>query len=231
MNAKNHTVEIAGREIALKIRRHPRARHLILRIDAAGEGAVITIPTRATIREALKMANDKAGWILDGLNSHPKRIPFVQGNTIPYRGSKHIIHHNLATIGITAVNGEILVGGKPEHLTRRLKDWLKKNARKEITSLVTEKTNAIDKKAGRITLRDTRSRWGSCGPTGNLNFSWRLIMAPEYVLDYLVAHEVAHLTHHNHNKDFWELTKKLALDMTSAHRWLEEKGKTLHSFG
>ena len=231
MNAKNHTVKIAGREIALKIRRHPRARHLILRIDAAGEGAVITMPTRATIREALKMANDKAGWILDGLNNHPKRIPFVQGNRIPYRGLEHKIHHNPATIGISVIDGEILVGGKPEHLTRRLKDWLKKNARKEITSLVTEKTNVISKKAGRITLRDTRSRWGSCGPTGNLNFSWRLIMAPEYVLDYLVAHEVAHLAHHNHNKDFWELTKTLAVDMSAAHKWLEEKGKTLHSFG
>ena len=231
MNKKNHSVEIAGREVALKIRRHPRARHLILRIDDTGEGAIITIPTRATIGEALKMANDKASWILDGLNNHPKRTPFANGTAIPYRGLEHTICHNPRTIGITAKDGEILVGGKPEHLTRRLKDWLKKNARTEIMSLVMEKTNIINKKAGRVTLRDTRSRWGSCGPTGNLNFSWRLIMAPEYVLDYLVAHEVAHLTHHNHNKDFWELAKTLASDMTAAHSWLEEKGKTLHSYG
>ncbi len=231
MSKKNYSVEIAGREVALKIRRHPRARHLILRIDDSGEGAVITIPQRAAIKDALKMANDKRQWILDGINNHPKRTPFTHGTAIPYRGLEHTICHNPDAVGITAESGEILVGGKPEHLTRRLKDWLKKSARREIVSLVMEKTNVINKKPGRITLRDTRSRWGSCGPTGNLNFSWRLIMAPEYVLDYLVAHEVAHLAHHNHNKDFWSLTKTLASNMAAAHGWLEEKGKTLHSYG
>ena len=126
---------------------------------------------------------------------------------------------------------EIIVGGRVEHLSRRLKDWLKKNARSQISTKVVEKTAIINERAGRITLRDTRSRWGSCGPTGNLNFSWRLIMAPAYVLDYLVAHEVAHLIHRNHDDDFWGLTKKLSNHMDDAHEWLEEKGKTLHSYG
>ena len=231
LSIKTHTIEISGREIELKIRRHPRARHLILRIDDSGEGAVITIPMRAAVRDALKMAKDKSSWILDGLLAHPGRNYFKDGMAIPFRGSDHIIRNQPAGMGVNANNGEIIIGGKPEHLARRLRDWLIKNARTEINSLVMEKTKLIDKKAGRITLRDTRSRWGSCGPTGNLNFSWRLIMAPAFVLDYLVAHEVAHLAHHDHGDNFWQLAEKLAVDMPAAHGWLEANGKTLHSYG
>ncbi|MDH5772094.1 MAG: M48 family metallopeptidase [Rhodospirillaceae bacterium] len=231
MNAKTHTIEISGREVELKIRRHPRARHLILRIDDSGEGAVITMPMRATLRDALKMAKDKSNWILQGLLSHPGRNIFKDGMIVPFRGVEHVIRNQPAAIGVKLSNGEIIIGGKPEHLPRRTRDWLVKNAKAEINSLVAEKTKLIDKKAGRITLRDTRSRWGSCGPTGNLNFSWRLIMAPEYVLDYIVAHEVAHLAHHDHSDNFWQLAEKLAVDMPSAHGWLDENGKTLHSYG
>ena len=226
-----HTIEIAGREVELKIRRHPRARHLILRIDDAGEGAVITMPMRATVREALKMAKDKSDWIMNGLSACPKRKQFMDGAIIPFRGTDYVIRNPSNAMGVNIIGGEIIVGGKPEHLARRLRDWLVKNARTEINSLVVEKTKLIDKKAGRITLRDTRTRWGSCGPTGNLNFSWRLILAPSYVLDYLVAHEVAHLVHHNHSNNFWQLAEKIAADMKSAHSWLDVNGKTLHSFG
>ncbi|MDH3335557.1 MAG: M48 family metallopeptidase [Rhodospirillaceae bacterium] len=231
MNAKTHTIEISGREVELKIRRHPRARHLILRIDDSGEGAVITMPMRATLRDALKMAKDKSSWILEGLLSHPGRNAFKDGMAIPFRGAEYVIRNQPSAIGVELSNGEIVIGGKPEHLPRRMRDWLIKNAKAEINYLVAEKTKLIDKKAGRITLRDTRTRWGSCGPTGNLNFSWRLIMAPAHVLDYLVAHEVAHLAHHDHGNDFWQLAEKLATDMPGAHDWLDKNGKTLHSYG
>lgn len=228
---KTHILEIGGRAIPLRIKRHARARHLILRINDDGDGAQITVPKRATIAEALNMARDKADWILKSLSDHPTRIEFVAGATVPVLGTDYVLCAAPNGLGVRVEGFEIRVAGKAAHFSRRVTDWLKKKARSEITRLVQEKSHQIDCVPGRISIRDTRSRWGSCGPTGNLNFSWRLVMAPAFVLDYLVAHEVAHLRQRNHGEKFWKLTQSLSDDMDSAHEWMERHAPELYRYG
>lgn len=230
-NQKVHIIEIDGREIPLRIKRHARARHLTLRINDKGNGAQITIPKRASIAEALNMAFDKADWILRGLKEHPARIAFVAGATVPVLGDDYILRAQPDGLGVQASGFEIIVAGKAEHFSRRVSDWLKKKARREITRRVMEKAQLIGCEAGRISIRDTRTRWGSCGPTGNLNFSWRLVLAPVFVLDYLVAHEVAHLRHRDHGEQFWKLTQSLSDDMASAHEWMDRHAPELYRYG
>ena len=91
-------------------------------------------------------------------------------------------------------------------------------------------TLALGKPHGRIAVRDTRSRWGSCSSKGTLSFSWRLVLAPPFVLDYLVAHEVAHLAHMNHSAAFWALARRLAPRMPEAELWLKVHGPVLHRY-
>ncbi|HIM77598.1 MAG TPA: M48 family peptidase, partial [Rhodospirillales bacterium] len=126
---------------------------------------------------------------------------------------------------------EILVAGRHEHVARRGKDWFKSQARELIVSRVREKAQTLDRKPGRITIRDTKSRWGSCSPDGNLSFCWRLVMAPDAVLDYVVAHEVAHLAELNHGPKFWRWVEELTADVEGAKKWLRLNGEALHRYG
>ncbi|MBT7944473.1 MAG: M48 family metallopeptidase, partial [Alphaproteobacteria bacterium] len=127
--------------------------------------------------------------------------------------------------------GEILVAGGQEHLARRVRDWFKGEARDRIRPLVRDKALVLGRTPGRITVRDTKSRWGSCSHDGNLSFCWRLVMAPATVLDYVVAHEVAHLVEHNHGPDFWRLVGTLTGDMDGGRDWLKRNGERLHRIG
>ena len=228
---KHHLLDLCGRTVALEIRRHPRARHLTLRIADNGTGAIVTMPRRATIAEALAMAHEKAGWILEGLDAHPGRVAFVDGAEVPYLDEPHRVRHAPGKLGVRREDGELRIAGGAAHLSRRLKDWLKAEARALMCELAHEKAISIGHKPGRITLRDTRSRWGSCAAGGNLNFSWRLIMAPRFVLEYVVAHEVAHLAHPNHSKAFWREVGGLSDQVDTAETWLDRHGRGLHRYG
>ena len=121
-------------------------------------------------------------------------------------------------------------GDKP-HIPRRVADYLKREARKDIEAAVDRHAARLGVAPRRITLRDTVSRWGSCSSTGALNFSWRLILAPPEVLDYLAAHEVAHIVHMNHSPMFWKLTRRLFPETEQAEVWLKTHGASLHRFG
>jgi hypothetical protein len=287
----------------LRVRRNARARNLILRLDDHTGGAVVTIPARTPIREAIHMAERKAGWIAAQLKRRPAPVPFVDGAQILFQGVEHTVCHRAGRRGIVCENGEIIVSGREEHLARRLKDWLKAQAKAEIAALVVKKSQRLEGappqnetagsgdgwsdgssdrisaspfapqpgphpssaphpstagggwgglalaalfaggpgttsrpsrkrlRPGRITVRDTRSRWGSCAADGQLNFSWRLILAPPYVLDYVVAHELAHLVHRDHSPAFWALADHLTDHLSAAKAWLNAHGKTLHRYG
>ena len=127
--------------------------------------------------------------------------------------------------------GAIHVAGRAEHLARRIEDWLRREARREIERRARAKAELIGKRIAAITIRDPKSRWGSCSPRGQLSFSWRLILAPRHVLDYVVAHEVAHLKELNHGPRFWKLTAELTRDADGARAWLNEHGPLLHRYG
>ena len=126
---------------------------------------------------------------------------------------------------------ELRVSGRAEHAPRRLRDWLGEEARRDLDARVLVHTRALGVKAKRIAIRDQATRWGSCSTTGVLSFSWRLILAPPFVLDYLAAHEVAHLVEMNHSRRFWRLVERLCPGMMRAKAWLDAHGTDLHRYG
>ncbi|OHC74966.1 MAG: hypothetical protein A3G18_01430 [Rhodospirillales bacterium RIFCSPLOWO2_12_FULL_58_28] len=226
------SIDLGGRVVALRLRRNPRARRLILRIDADSGGVVVTLPKRASAEEGMALVRRKAAWIADRLDVLPKRVPFADGAVVPLLGDERlIIHRPDGRFSVGDGDGGIVVGGRPEHLARRLTDWLKKEARRHIEPRVEAKAARLGRKAGRITIRDTRSRWGSCSSSGALSFCWRLVMAPESVLDYVVAHEVAHLAHLNHGPEFRRVVGELTDDAISARAWLRRNGEDLRRYG
>lgn len=223
-----------GRAVPLRVRRDARARRIVLRIDSLNDGAVVTVPARVPVREGLRLAHDKADWILDRLARLPPRIPFADGAVVPLRGNVCILRHDPIPSGRGVVrrDGDMLwIAGRPEHLARRFSDWLKREARREIAALVAAKTATIGLRQGRIALRDTRSLWGSCSAKGDFSFCWRLILAPPFVLDYVVAHEVAHLKVRGHGPSFWRAVAALTDQTEAARAWLNREGEALHRYG
>lgn len=209
-----------------------RARRIILRFDHGEGRIVVVLPRRATLEQGRRFALLNRGWIRDRLNLLPEPVPFWPGRSIPFLGIMHRIRHRPQGRGVVwQEDGEIHVAGRPEHLSRRVEDWLRREARREIERRARAKADLIGKRIAAITIRDPKSRWGSCSPRGQLSFSWRLILAPRQVLDYVVAHEVAHLKELNHGPRFWKLTAELTRDADGARAWLNEHGPLLHRYG
>lgn len=226
------TIELDGRTVPVRIRHHPRARRLILRIDPQRDGLVVTLPPQAPADEGLELARRKGKWIVGRLDALPPRIAFADGASVPFLGTDHVVRHRpLGRRPVWRENGEINVSGGSEHLPRRLRDWLENQARHEIGCRVAEKARRLGRAFGRVGLRDTRSRWGSCSAAGNFSFCWRLIMMPAHVLDYVVAHEVAHLEAMDHGAGFWRTVGELTIDSTEARAWLHRHGARLRRYG
>jgi predicted metal-dependent hydrolase len=226
-----NVLRIAEREIPLLVTRNPRARRISIRLD--GVGAVrLVLPKRTPLRHGLDFAEGKADWIVGHLDSLPALVPFEPGAVVPVLGVEHVIRHRAtARRGVWRAEGVIWVSGEAPHLARRVRDFLKAEARREISARAHAKAMIVGRPVRRITLRDTTSRWGSCGADGNLSFSWRLILAPETVLDYVVAHEIAHLKEMNHGRRFWALVARLNGDVGRPRRWLRDRGDHLLRYG
>ena len=223
----------ADSELPVTFLRSARARRVSLRVDSARRRIVLTAPLRLSRAMAVGFAEAQAGWIAARLKRLPSRRPFVDGADLPLFGEPHRIRHRGELRGTAwREGGEIHVAGRPEHLPRRLRDWLIAELRARLVPLVHAKARRVERPVKRITVRDTRSRWGSCGPDGAMSFSWRLVFAPPEVLDYLVAHEVAHLVHLNHGPRFWALARTLCDGPIEAPQaWLKANGETLLQYG
>ena len=223
----------AGDTLPVTFVRSPRARRVSLRVDIAHRRILLTAPMRMSRANAVGFATAQAGWIAARLKRLPERRPFIDGAEVPVFGVPHFIRHRADRRGtVWREDGEIHVAGQAEHLARRLRDWLTAELRGELVPRVHHKAGRVERPVKRITLRDSRSRWGSCGPDGGLSFSWRLVFAPPSVLDYLVAHEVAHLVHHNHGPRFWALAETLCDGpMAEPRAWLRINGGTLLQYG
>ncbi len=225
-------IKVDGQDVPLTIRRDGRARRFTLSVDQAKGDLRLVLPRRAPLREGLEFVHSKQDWIEDQLAALPPRVPFVDGAFIPVLGSPHRIRHQPgARRGVWRDQGTIRVSGQPEHLSRRVTDFLKAEARHELSERAHDKARIIDRKIVKIAVRDTRSRWGSCSSDGYINFSWRLILAPEPVFDYVVAHEVAHLVHLDHCRHFWALVDDLTPETLWAQRWLKREGGRLLRYG
>ncbi len=227
------TIVHAGDTLPVTFVRSGRARRVSLRVDVARRRILLTAPLRMSRATAIGFAETQAGWIAARLKRLPERRPFADGAEVPLFGKLHVIRHRIDVRGtVWREADEIHVAGQAEHLPRRLRDWLTAELRGRLIPLVHDKARRVERPVKRVTLRDSRSRWGSCGPDGGLSFSWRLVFAPPEVLDYLVAHEVAHLVHLNHGPRFWGLTETLCDGpMDPPRAWLRANGETLLQYG
>lgn len=221
-----------GSEVPLAVRRSKRARHILLHVGTLDGSVELVLPHSVPLAEGIDFARSKGAWVQRRLSEVLGPIPFEHGQQVPILGNPHVIRHVPSARGTVRRDGsELIAEGPEEHLRRRVRDWLFKEARREITTRARTKALLLSRQPSRIAIRDQRTRWGSCSHEGNLNFSWRLIMAPERVLDYVVAHEVAHLEEMNHGPRFWALVDQLCAAPDACRRWLVENGVNLHRYG
>ncbi|MBN8968194.1 MAG: M48 family metallopeptidase [Rhizobiales bacterium] len=230
-------VKIGSAIYAVQLRRHRRARRYTLRIHPSARQAILTMPPRGTLADAKDFAERHGAWIAARLGGLPKAAPFATGTTLPLRSTPHKIVHRACERGTvwteTRDSGEkiLCVAGGLPHIERRVLDYLKREARHDLTKASARYAEILGVKVKRITIRDQSSRWGSCTSAGSLSFSWRLILAPPYVLDYLAAHEVAHLVEMNHSPRFWKVVGRICPATERAKKWLDTHGNDLHRFG
>jgi predicted metal-dependent hydrolase len=159
-------------------------------------------------------------------------VPFEDGALVPLLGRPHAIRHRPGAVGGVWLEGdELHVSGDPAFLSRRVTAWLRAHAKAEIGPRAAEHAARIERRVTRISIKDPRSRWASCAPDGTLAFSWRLVLAPSWVLDYVVAHEVAHLAEMNHGPRFWAAVSRLTPHTEAAKAWLAAHGPRLLRYG
>ena len=230
-------VKVAGRPVAIALRRHKQARRLKLSHDPARRRFTLTLPPRGRLDKAMEFLSAQSEWIEKCLERQVAPRPFRDGGVVPLRGVKHRIEHRPQGRGAVWIEkGEdalpvLAVAGQAPFLGRRIEDFLRREARNDLRRAVRRHAGMLAVSARAIRLRDQKSRWGSCSAGGVLNFSWRLVLAPSAVLDYVAAHEVAHLLEANHSPDFWALVERLIGDPTPARRWLRCHGSALHAYG
>lgn len=226
-----------GRALRVAVRRRAAARRITLRVSSATGAVVLTLPERTDLGVAQRFADAHGAWIATRLARVPERVTLTPGAIVPFRGLPHRVLHwstvPAATVATRDGDGAcvIAVACEPPHVARRVRDFLEREARRDLVSAVGRHARVLGKAPRRITVRDTRTRWGSCSSQGCLNFSWRLILAPSFVLDYLAAHEVAHLREMNHSDRFWRLVHGLCQRTGEAERWLKRHGTDLHRYG
>ena len=226
---RRELLAIAGEPVAIRVRFHAQARRMVMRVHPVSGEVTVTAPSRTSLASALAFARGEVGWIARQRNQMPPAIAFVPGTTVPFQGSPHQIRHSAAKgpAPVWRDGDQILVSGKIEHARRRLTDFFKREAKKVLEARALEYGGLLGVRPSRVVVRDTASRWGSCSSARSLSFSWRLIFAPEFVRDYVVAHEVAHLKEMNHGPKFWAHVKALNGDHARARKWLRENGRNL----
>jgi predicted metal-dependent hydrolase len=223
----------AGR-VPVKVRISPRARRLALRIDAQAEAIELVLPRRTSVPRALSFIEENRDWLEKRITALPPRTWLADGETVPILDQPYrirLVPRTRDRKGVWIEGDELNVAAAPEQLPKRVVDFLKEMARGEFHARAARLAQSIERRIGRITVRDTTTRWGSCAANGNLAFSWRLIMAPEAVLNYVVAHEVAHLAEMNHGPRFWRLVEKLAPGAERQRQWLNRHRARLLRIG
>lgn len=222
----------------LEVRRHPAARRLTLRISRTRRAVLVTIPIQCDLDEAGSFLNRHIDWVRERLDSLPDPVPFADGAVMPLRGEPHRVAVTKGALTCAIALPEvadqwpaIVVPAPIGRAPSRLRDWLFSEARSDLDARVSHHARRLDLKPMRIAVRDQTTRWGSCSTTGVLSFSWRLVLAPAHVLDYVAAHEVAHLAEMNHGPRFWALVRKTMPDYEAAKTWLQVYGPDLHRYG
>jgi len=238
-----------GIDSPIEYRTHARARGLTLRVRRHPRAVIVTLPVECDLDEADAFLIKNIDWVRDCLELIPKPVPFCHGALVPLRGEIHRLVFtrsqagggvqraaHIDDVGRSGVEGnqgvpDLCVGGHVDHAPRRLLDWLYEEVWWDFSVSIIKHAQRLNVTAPRITICDNYGRWASCSTTGPLSFSWRLVLAPPFVLNYVVAHEVAHLVEMNHSRKFWTLVENMVPRMEEAKDWLDVHGPDLHRYG
>lgn len=228
------SIRIDDKNIAVPLRVHQRARHYRLTFGATGP--IMTVPPTGRLAAAQAFLERQQNWIAVRLKRYPQPSIFADGHLVPLRGVDHRIVATGKVRGTVEIEQDdeiprLLVPGAPEHMPRRLTDWLKTQARDDLEPAVARYAAALSVAPKSVSVRGQTSRWGSCSSAGRLNFNWRLILAPGFVLDYVAAHEVAHMVEMNHSQAFWDTVARAMPDMERGRAWLKANGQRLMGYG
>jgi len=255
--ARGETIEvkIRGLNIPMVLRRSARARRFSLQVSEARRGAVLTMPLYSSFADADEFLSRHLDWLKERVAGLSEPVPFTHGAIVPLRGLAHQLRFpgGMRRRGVVWVEAaedskaapawpegarvgvrrlpHLYVAGEEEHAPRRLLDWLKRQAHLDLKMRVDLHARRLNLTPKRLFVRDQTTRWGSCSTSGALSFSWRLVLAPPFVLDYLAAHEVAHLGHMNHGPRFWALVERTMPRHEEARTWLRKHGASLHRYG
>lgn len=226
-------LKVAGLDAPVLVRLRPssRARTMRLRFDVSGAGFSLSFPTRVGKRRALLWAGSQGEWIRATLSAAPPALRLAPGTVIPLRGLPHRLADGPGR-GVVAGEGVITVGGPAELFQRRVLRWLRSEALNALSERTLHYAARAGVSVGRVSVGDPVSRWGSCSSTGSIRYSWRLILAPDHVLDATAAHEVAHRVHMDHSPAFHALVERISdSDPSAARLWLRRNGAALHRIG
>ena len=219
--------------IPVLLRRSARARRISLRLSQLDGRVTLTLPRRLPQAQALAFLREKESWLRRHLADRPLEVRVAAGALVPVEGALHRIVPGQGRVVRAALHEgapSLQVPGPPERLAARLQGHLRALARDRLAAASDLYATRLGRRYSRLTLRDTRSRWGSCTATGGLMYSWRLILAPPEVLAYVAAHEVAHLAEMNHSRAFWDTVKRIHGDWQAPRRWLRDEGAGLHRY-
>ncbi len=231
---RDFQLEVDGKNLSVAVVENDRAKRLTLRIVPSGDGLKVTTPSHVGDDEVHDFVNRNRHWVAVKLSKMPERVKLEAGSMIPLHGVDHELiatGKNRGVVESVVIDGRHLlyVPGDKVNISRKLVDWMKREARYELNKAVAGHAAKIGVRPRQIRITDTTSRWGSCSSNRVLSFSWRIIMAPPGVLDYLAAHETAHLVEMNHSERFWDLTKRLCPETDRHKQWLRKNGAKLHS--
>jgi predicted metal-dependent hydrolase len=227
-------MQIEGQEIKLTFKRNMRCKRMIMRVAKDGAGLMITLPKRTTQAEALRFAHASKAWVLKNISNRMPAVAFEDAVAVPFRGEIYSIvcpGGRRGLVQLDQVTKSIIVPGDLAHVNRRLTDWFKQQAVKDLTLASEHYAIAMGVEYSALSVRDQSSRWGSCSAARALSYSWRLVLAPRYVLDYVAAHEVAHICEMNHGPRFWRLVLTHCKQAKEARTWLKHDARDLHRYG
>jgi hypothetical protein len=222
--------EAAGNSVPLTLRVSATARVLRLRVDRRTGAVVLTVPRRTSRRSALAWASGHRAWVEAQLKRIEPPLRLRPGSAIPLFDRPHIVDWDPARPRQPRLDGDrILVGGPPENVEARLVRWLRAEALLLLAAETAEFAAKAGVTVGRVSVGDPRSRWGSCSSSGAIRYSWRLILAPDFVRRATVAHEVAHRLHMDHSRAFHDCVERLlGEDPKRSSLWLRARGASLH---
>jgi len=227
-----------GAVYSVRVTRRATARRLILRVRSDTGETVLTLPSRTPLAQASDFLDRHGGWIAARVARLPEQVRFEDGAVIPLRGEPtRIVHRQGYRGGLVHAPGRnggpgtLTVTCDEAHLSRRVHDYLRAEAKRELTDATARYAARLKVAVTRITIKDTKSRWGSCSASGAIAYSWRVILAPPNILDYLAAHEVAHRVEMNHSVRYWRIVASYCPHWQESERWLTRHGTELHRYG